>query len=146
METYTKKEKNINSIKSSFQFNDYIVKNVVFELNNELLSNNPVELDFKLDTDFYLNELRDQAMVEVQCIIFEDYIEKGLPFYIKVDIVGNFSLNGDFTHDEVIDLCRLNATAILFPYLRAFVSNLTALAGVPILLLPTVNIQKFLED
>ncbi|MFC5604795.1 protein-export chaperone SecB [Sporosarcina koreensis] len=141
-----KNEKSIRSVASSFLFNEYVVKNVVFELNDNFQQSDSIDLDFKLDTDFYLNEQEDQAMVLLRCVIFDDYEQKNYPFYINIEIVGSFSLNGDFSSEEIVDLCRLNATAVLFPYLRAFVSNLTSLAGVPNLILPTVNISKLLED
>ena len=146
METYEKKEKHIKSVTSSFQFNEYRINNAEFRLNPEAEMDEYIDLDFNLDTDFYLNKEEDQAMVILRCVVFEDYIEKELPFYVNVEIVGNFFLNGDFTNEEVLNLCKVNATAVLFPYLRAYISNLTALAGVPCVILPTINIQKLLED
>lgn len=146
MQTSIKKETDIKSVTSSFRFNDYLIKNVVFNLNPETNAVENFDLDFSLDTDFYLNEENDQAIVTLKCVVFDDFIEKGYPFYLEVEIVGNFFLDGDFTNEEVKSLCRINATAVLFPYLRAFISNITALAGVPNLILPTINIQKLLDN
>jgi len=44
-------------------------------------------------------------------------------------------------------LLKKNATAILFPYLRMIVSQITGIDDeFPMLVLPTMNIEKFIED
>lgn len=43
-------------------------------------------------------------------------------------------------------MLEINGTAILFPYLRSFITTLTSNAGIPPLVLPTLNIQKIIEE
>ena len=63
-----------------------------------------------------------------------------------VDI--NVKANGIFEYDKDIDektkesFFTLNAPAILFPYVRAYVSSLTALSGMPPITLPTINLAS----
>lgn len=38
-----------------------------------------------------------------------------------------------------------NAPAIVFPYIRAYISSLTALSGMPTLTLPTLNLTQLGE-
>lgn len=40
----------------------------------------------------------------------------------------------------------INAPAIVFPYIRAYISSLTALSGMPTLNLPTLNLSSIGED
>ena len=40
----------------------------------------------------------------------------------------------------------LNAPAILFPYLRAYVSNITALSGMQPIIMPTLNLSTICKD
>jgi len=48
--------------------------------------------------------------------------------------------------NQIIDLLQLNGTAILFPYLRAAVTSISATAGLnPPFVLPTVNVHKLLD-
>ncbi|TKH40306.1 hypothetical protein C1I59_00600 [Paenibacillus polymyxa] len=86
-----------------------------------------------------------EAIVSLNCVVFKDVQKKDRSFTLETEVVGKFSLS---LHNskQIQELCRLNATAILYPYLRAFISNLTALSGVPNLLLPTVNVHKLLEE
>ncbi len=61
-----------------------------------------------------------------------------LPIRAQVELVGHFS----FQNDQLI----ANATAILFPYLRATLSMLMSAAGVLPFVLPTMNIVKLFEN
>ena len=54
-----------------------------------------------------------------------------------------------FTYDEEADidglinsLFTVNAPAIIFPYIRAYIASLTALSGMPTLTIPTLNLTK----
>lgn len=75
--------------------------------------------------------------------------ENELPFNVKVTLEGDFKYNA--SEDEINlgfeKLLRKNATAILFPYLRAIVSQLTAMGNeYQPLLIPAMNIGALLEN
>lgn len=69
--------------------------------------------------------------------------------YFNIDIVafGNFSLNRPSNDKEVKPFIDVNAPAIMFPYVRAFLSTLTANlgAGFPPIILPPQIFQGELE-
>jgi preprotein translocase subunit SecB len=132
-------------IHSNLVFNNYVINKSLFEVNQEFNPTEEVSLDFKLSTDFKTNKNNDEALVVLICEVFKGYKEKNYPFYIYVEIIGNFYLQGE-AELEFIELCKVNGTAILFPYLRAYISYITSISGVPNLILPTVNVLKMLED
>ena len=50
---------------------------------------------------------------------------------------------------ELLPFICHNAPAILFPYIRAYISNITALGGIAPIILPTLNLEsvgKTLKD
>lgn len=63
----------------------------------------------------------------------------------------NISVVGIFYFKENLDIKRLpnyfaiNAPAILFPYIRAYISLLTSLSGIGTVLLPTMNLSSLGE-
>jgi preprotein translocase subunit SecB len=61
-----------------------------------------------------------------------------------VEIIGLFKFTGDF--DEVKNFLYLNAPAILFPYLRAYISTLTTLSGLDTYTLPTMNLSSLKDE
>ena len=125
--------------KASIQFLNFTVKESHIVFNNVA--------DFKIDFNFSpkgfifktLNQFKLQLAVEIK------------------DINGNFSINilteSIFTYPEDADLQKftdtyftVNAPAIIFPYIRAYISSLTALSGMPTLNLPTLNMSKVGEE
>lgn len=64
---------------------------------------------------------------------------------VEVDAYADYKLEGDIEDPRYSDFLYLNAPAILFPYIRAYISALTALSGIPALTLPPVNISGMKE-
>lgn len=61
---------------------------------------------------------------------------------VNVVAVGKFSFGKgvDFNSDNLPSLFYTNAPALLFPYVRAYVSTLTNLSGIKPITLPTLNL------
>ena len=56
----------------------------------------------------------------------------------------DFITDEEITEDfKISHFPKINAPAIAYPYLRAFVSNLTLQSGVDPAMLPTINFIKF---
>jgi len=65
---------------------------------------------------------------------------------LEIELVGFFKFETTLEPERIEKLLRINATAILFPYLRSIVSSITANSGFQTLVLPIVNIHKMLEQ
>ncbi|MCD8850914.1 hypothetical protein [Staphylococcus xylosus] len=68
---------------------------------------------------------------------------------IIVAVQGKFSFENTENSDIKVmeDLLRVNGTAILMPYIRTLISNLTAFDNsTDHVLLPTINVNSLLED
>ena len=61
---------------------------------------------------------------------------------VNVRCVARYSFHDIHSLDEVPDYFYSNSIAILFPYVRAFVSTLTLQANVAPILLPTLNLSE----
>lgn len=67
-------------------------------------------------------------------------------FDINIQSLFRFQVDEDITEDfKLSDFPKVNAPAIAFPFLRAFISNLTLQAGVSPVILPSINFTKFNE-
>lgn len=66
------------------------------------------------------------------------------PFDIEVQITGHFRIvsedGAEADADTVSCMMNQNSYAILFPYLRAIITNLTATANIPPIVLPVINL------
>jgi len=68
--------------------------------------------------------------------------EKNERFKASVEAVGFFQFPDDVNKDLLTTFFYTNAPAILFPYVRAYISSLTALSGMEAVNLPTINLTS----
>lgn len=127
-------------------FEDYIVKTILFEQNQDLLMQTVEKQNNKIPCSPALS--REITMLEDGCYLvdleFEMIVEnaQNAAIKLKIEIEGRFSVDGDNDETFIYE----NATAILFPYLRALVSTITANANLPSLILPPINIAAFFKQ
>lgn len=65
---------------------------------------------------------------------------------IEITAVANYYFEKEIELDILNNLFYLNAPALLFPYIRAYISTLTNLSGFETLTLPTLNMTGLGED
>ena len=65
-------------------------------------------------------------------------------FDLNIEAMFNFETDEEITEEfKNSHFPNINAPAIAYPYLRAYVSNLTLQSGVTPVMLPTINFVKF---
>ncbi|WP_342756720.1 protein-export chaperone SecB [Kineothrix sedimenti] len=129
------------NIKSSLTFQNYVVDYLEFK-NNVEFNGEEVKVDFEIAPDFEINEDKTEMIVILNLVIFRDAENLNLPFEMSLRVFGVFSMN---VEDENIERYKRNAVAILYPYIRAIVTNYTANANVNPLMLPTINVNKLID-
>lgn len=70
-------------------------------------------------------------------------------FYVRVRIAGTFEVhqsNEEMTEAEILGFYKINAIAILFPYLRGIVSDISSKGSEGPIILPTMNIVAMIEE
>ncbi|WP_430827304.1 protein-export chaperone SecB [Chryseobacterium indologenes] len=68
-------------------------------------------------------------------------------FFLQVEAHNHFAINQDMPEGfEQSPFVNVNAPAIAFPYIRAFISNLTLNAGYDPVILPSYNFVKLYQD
>lgn len=68
--------------------------------------------------------------------------DDNIPFTALVSITGQFKVPDV---DKAHEIMEVNGTAILFPYLRAVMTQLTSAANLPPIYLPTINLVEMLR-
>ncbi len=67
-------------------------------------------------------------------------------FKIVIDSIANYTFEKEINIDNLNNFFFVNAPALLFPYLRAYISTLTNLSGFEPINLPTLNMTKLGAD
>ena len=124
--------------KSKLRIEKYIVKRVNFEYNEEF-KDDSANLD--IDIDKNIEYIKNKMIVTLEVNLFSK-TEKRYPFRMNVEVKGFFEIENN---DENINF-EPNAIAILYPYVRAIVSTYTSNANVMPLILPSINVNKLLEE
>lgn len=95
----------------------------------------------KLDVNFKFPAELDYAQGQPIAFPMEVLIEnEDKSLRIQVGIIGIFESDVDITKEK--SFIEVSAPAIIFPYIRAYVSNLTSMSGIQPILLPTYNMTK----
>lgn len=128
-----------NTRQAAIQFQHFIVKE------SHIVFNEPgdyrIKIKFKPQGAILPSFNHYQLQLEV---IVEDEEDK---FRISLQTMSVFSYNPEIDMEELRSSYFIhNAPAIIFPYLRAYISALTALSGMPTLTLPTMNLSSLGEE
>ena len=130
----------MKTAKSSLQFLGYEVQNMFFEktsLGESIDDSGTFEIapDFRRE----INDTDDgEYSIELGVRVVPGEHNPNLNITALVVMVGKFKYSGE----KMID----NATAILFPYLRATLSMMMVAANESPLILPTMNIVRLFES
>jgi preprotein translocase subunit SecB len=120
---------------ASFSLSTYRINE--FSYKHEEENGKKIDLDFEpsgaynSENGFFLLQFNFRAFYE------GDGIE-----IVNVSLEADFKFNENIPFEEIPDFFYLNSIAIVFPYLRAFVSTLTSLANVRQVLLPVLNLSS----
>ena len=67
-------------------------------------------------------------------------------YNLEVEYGAFFDLKGNFEKEDIERISKVNGPAILFPYVREYVSDLTRRAGHEPVYLPAINFIKSVEN
>lgn len=127
-----------NTQQARFQFVRYLIDQCSVNLTGKELSK---EMVFAINPEGVFNE-KDKTFELVLNLVVND---KDHNLDLNMRIHGYFTYDGN-NMDEVRSFIGINSPAILFPYVRAYVSNITALGGMPPVIMPTLNLKRVGEQ
>lgn len=132
----------MKDIRADINFVNYYVDQIDFKIRNTetVHKEDNINLTFKGNTS--IDEESNTAIVSLGCIIGED---DESPLYLKVNIIGHFKYSSNCELKQIQGLITTNATAILFPYLRTTITNITSCSGIKPIILPVMNINKLIR-
>ncbi|UXR69019.1 protein-export chaperone SecB [Staphylococcus sp. IVB6246] len=132
---------------AGIKFINYIVDTMYYKTNpnfkrqekKKIRINEDIYAEVKINTD------KNKAIITLQAVLEED---NQFPFTFDVKIIGYFEFVIEESYGiEFEDLLKKNAIAILFPYLRAIVSELIGKSNkYPSYNMPVRNIVRELES
>ena len=124
----------ITAKKASFNFTGFKVLDSHFKFNDNIRSEFGINFDAKgkhyAKTNIFKLFLKVQVLQEPEKLIF-----------IELDTESTFVIQAELSElEELMKFFVKNAPAIVFPYIRAYVSTLTTQSGNRPIILPTLNL------
>ena len=124
--------------KYELKLNGFVIDNILFKTNNSFVwPKEPINVNPTFERRITkLNE--NSALVSLSVDMGQT---ETLPFVLHVQINGSFELE-KWDEDEISrTLIKDNAAAILFPYLRHAVGEITGMSGLPPYIMPVQNVS-----
>lgn len=131
------------------QFRDYHVLESHYKF-NPYMADDSVEnkvspkISYKLETN---PQVLEEAIIYLGIEIGDEKLEE-FNFYAKAKISGFFLMHPDeeMEEEDILSFYKINAIAILFPYLRSLISDISSKGSESPIILPTMNIIKMIQD
>jgi len=130
-------------------FDNYQFNKMNFTINKNFKETDQINLIPSFSVKHIFNETKDTVSVILHLEIFDIEFKDNSPFFIELEIEGFFSVNleNDTTvqDSDILNILKVNTISILFPYLRAALTSLTATVNIEPIVLPIVNVNRMLE-
>jgi preprotein translocase subunit SecB len=125
--------------KAQFQFKNFFIKRSLIE-----------QGEGEPSTEFSIG-FKPKAYIDTKQSNFQLHLglkinDKNKVINIEVDSVANYQFDHQISKDRLNQYFYTNAPAILFPYIRAYISTLTNLSGYKPINLPTLNLTSLREE
>ena len=120
--------------KAHFRFVEYLFKETSIKLTGEDISD---DVEFGIEPNGIFEEDNKMFILTLNVLVKD----KKSNLEVKMTVTGKFEYE---TNDiqELVPYLGFNAPAIMFPYIRAYITNITALGGMSPIILPTLNMEN----
>lgn len=126
---------------AAFSIKDYVFDKVNIDLSN--YNSDDISIDFQTHGIFSEENSGYELIFSISVFTGDEI--KNKPFaYIQCR--GMFEFENVSSFEEIPDYFYSNSIAILFPYVRAYVSMVTTQANVRGIILPTLNLSSLEDD
>ncbi|AVM58673.1 hypothetical protein C3V43_13680 [Bacteroides heparinolyticus] len=126
--------------KAAFSLEKYIFNRVRIDFDLNKLSE--LEIDFKPSGSF--KQMNPNSVFDLK-FIFSAKDKGASESFVSVECHATFKFASNIQFNEIPSFFYANSIAIVFPYVRAFVSTITLQANVPPIVLPTMNLSSLEE-
>ena len=126
---------------SKFQFTGFKIIKSLIEINTEeQLDSRKITIGF--EPNGLINEKENTFHLHIDTKIKDE----NNSFNIEISALATYVFKNEINKDSLGSYFYINAPALLFPYIRAYISTLTNLSGFQPINLPTLNMTRLGKD
>jgi preprotein translocase subunit SecB len=124
----------------TLKFLGHEVSRVVFERPLDFIHG---EFEIKFEHLNHVNQDQINEFSAEMIVTIQSVDEK---FNLQVQFYGHFEINGNASDSVLENFHYISAPTIIYPFIRAFVSNLTIQTGMNPIFIPTINFGSRYQD
>ena len=135
--------------KMKFKLLDIRLKKAYFCLNEDVISRADEEAEFEIKKDLGITigrEDKNKNLVQVGLQIKNNDPDSPFNFDLIYEGYFKFESSEEISDEEIEKVCLINCAAIIFPYLREHLADLTRRSGLPPYHLPPVNFVRLYKE
>ena len=102
--------------------------------------------EFTVPIEINLNHKYDYKKKRIDLLISASIGEGEFPFLLEIEYEGRFVLKKRAPKKDIDPIAKINCPAILFPFLRECVADITRRAGFNPLILPSINFVELAKQ
>jgi preprotein translocase subunit SecB len=102
--------------------------------------------DIDVDTDLKYKTTYVYKNKTIHCIFYFTVGGEGMPYDLSIEYEGLFTLNKRIPKKDAEIIKEINCPAILFPFMRECVADITRRAGFAPFMIPSINFVKARND
>ena len=121
--------------KAAFSLKEYRFKKVSIDFSKKISN----ELSIAFDPKGQFNS--DNSTFELS-IVFDAFNDNPDNSFVSIECISIFKFEDKINFEEIPTYFYRNSIAIIFPYIRAFISTVTLQANIPPIILPTMNLSS----
>ena len=125
--------------KSGFAITGLILLESNFKRENNVQFVETVQNNMHIETEV---QTKDASIMVLETVTISQKYEKMEQVSIIVKMAGVFERVGESKLEDLEQFGKINGAAIIFPYIREHITNLSLKAGIPPIILPPVNFTK----
>lgn len=114
----------------------------------------------KISLDFTNIDLEQELSIDISTLgtyisnlgkfelkfIFTAFNSQNEEEVVKIECISQFAFSDKIAYESIPGYFYPNSIAIVFPYVRAFISSISVQAGIPPIVLPTYNLSVLQEE
>jgi len=135
----------------SFKFKllDIRLKKSYFFLNEKVIAEAEEEAEFEIKKKINIGigrDEKDKTLFKVELQVENDDISSPFNFELIYEGYFKFESSEEIIDEEIKKLGSINCAAIIFPYIREHLADLTRRSGLPPYHLPPINFVKLYKE
>jgi preprotein translocase subunit SecB len=126
------------------------ITNAPFKFKNFIIAESHIKIDPETKAESINIKIEPKGIIFEEKKIFEVHLAIFLSSNDNLDVfvkmIGLFEFKDVIVQENLKNYFYVNAPAIIFPYLRSYISALTALSGCNTIILPPMNMTSLGKD